>query len=116
FYTSGEFDISKMLDGNAGMRVLELGRSCVLKAYRSRTTTMQLLWKGLMAYVARFSIDLMFGCASFPGTDPDALALPLSYLHHYQPIPRGMEVKARPELYVAMNRLPKDAVDAKDGL
>ena len=58
FYTSGEFDISKMLDGNAGMRFLELGRSCVLKSYRNRATTMQLLWKGLMAFVARFSIEV----------------------------------------------------------
>jgi len=24
----------------------------------------------------------MFGCASLPGTDPDAVAVPLSYLHH----------------------------------
>ena len=38
-----------------------------------------------MAYVARFSIDLMFGCASLQGTDPEALALPLSYLHHFHP-------------------------------
>jgi putative hemolysin len=116
FYTSGEFDMSRMLAAYEGKRLLELGRSCVLKTYRSRTTTMQLLWKGLMAYVARFSIDLMFGCASFPGTDADALALPLSYMHHFHPIPAGMEVKARPELYVPMNRLPKDAVDPKEGM
>lgn len=116
FYTSGEFDLSRMLAAFEGQRLLELGRSCVLKTYRSRTTTMQLLWKGLMAYVARFSIDLMFGCASFPGVDPDALALPLSYLHHFHPIPKGMEVKARPELYVPMDRLAKEDVDPKEGL
>lgn len=116
FYTSGEFDMSRMLAAYEGKRLLELGRSCVLKAYRSRTTTMQLLWKGLMAYSSRFSIDLMFGCASFGGTDPDAMALPLSYLHHFHPIPAGMEVKARPELYVDMNRMPKDAIDPKEGM
>src|SRR5690349_20496821 len=116
FYTSGEFDISKMLDGNAGMRVLELGRSCVLKTYRNRTTTMQLLWKGLMAYVARFDIDLMFGCASFAGTDAEALALPLSFLHHYAEMPAEVKVSARPELYVPMDRIAKDAIDQKDGM
>ena len=116
FYTAGEFDLSKMLSGNPGIRCLELGRSCVLKSYRNRTTTMQLLWKGLMAFVARFSIDLMFGCASFAGTDPDALALPLSYMHHFHPMPPNVAVRARSELYVAMNRMPKEAIDPKEGL
>jgi putative hemolysin len=116
FYTAGEFDIGTMIANYAGKRVLELGRSCVLKSYRNRTTTMQLLWKGLMAYVARFSIDLMFGCASLAGTDPDALALPLSYMHHFHPMPDGVSVRARPELYVPMNRMPKDAIDPKEGL
>ncbi|MEI9996137.1 MAG: GNAT family N-acyltransferase [Rhizomicrobium sp.] len=117
FYTAGEFDISRMLKGHPpGSRFLELGRSCVLKAYRNRTTTMQLLWKGLLAYVARFSIDVMFGCASIPGTDPDAIALPLSYMHHFYPIPAGFEVRARPELYVPMDRIPKDQIDPKEGL
>jgi len=116
FYTAGEFDMSKMLEGNPGMRFLELGRSCVLKSYRNRTTTMQLLWKGLMAYVARFSIDLMFGCASLAGTDPDGLALPLSFLHHFYPMPSEVAVRARPELYVPMNRMPKEAIDPKEGM
>lgn len=116
FYTSGEFDMSRMLAAHAGQRLLELGRSCVLKTYRNRTTTMQLLWKGLLTFVARFDIDVMFGCASFGTTDPDSLALPLSYMHHFHPIPPGMEVKARPELYVPMNRMPKHAIDPKEGL
>jgi len=95
FYTSTEYDISAMLAGvPAGTHLLELGRSCVLKAYRSKHSTMQLLWRGLMVYVTRFSIDLMFGCASFAGTDPKLLALPLSYLHHYHPMPEGMRVRA----------------------
>ncbi len=116
FYTASEFDMSRMLAGHAGQKLLELGRSCVLKAYRNRTTTMQLLWKGLLAFVARFDIDLMFGCASFPGTDPEALALPLSFMHHYYPIPKGMEVRAQPELFVPMDRMPKDAIDPKEAM
>ncbi len=117
FYTAGEFDISGMLKAHPpGTRFLELGRSCVLKTYRNRTTTLQLLWKGLMAYVVRFSIDVMFGCASFPGTDPDQMALALSYLHHFHPMPAGFTVRARPELYVPMNRMPKAAIDPKEAL
>ena len=117
FYTSSEYDLSPMLNSLApGSHILELGRSCVLKAYRNRTTTLQLLWKGLLTFVARFDIDVMFGCASFPGTDPDAIALPLSYLHHFHPMPTNVTVKARPELYVPMNRMPKEAVDPKEGM
>jgi L-ornithine Nalpha-acyltransferase len=117
YYTSGEYDISRMLARwPAESRLLELGRSCIIKEYRSKSTTVQLLWRGVLAYVARFSIDLMFGCASLQGTDPDALALPLSYLHHYHAMPEGMHVRARPELYVEMNRMAKDSFDAKEAL
>lgn len=115
FYTSGEYNISALLAAiPTGARLLELGRSCVLKAYRLKPVTMQLLWRGVMVYVARFSIDTMFGCASLPGTDPEAAALPLSYLHHFHPMQAGPRVRARDELYVSMNRKPKDAIDVRE--
>jgi putative hemolysin len=117
FYTSTEYDLSPMLTGMPdGSRLLELGRSCVLKAYRSKPATMQLLWRGVMVYVARFSIDLMFGCASFAGTDPKALALPLSYLYHFHRVPLEIHVRALPSLYVDMNLMPKEAIDPKEAL
>lgn len=115
FYTSGEYDLSPLLSSCAeGQRLLELGRSCVLRAYRSKPASLQLLWRGVMVYVARFSIDTMFGCASLPGTDPGALALPLSYLHHHHSMTGAQCVKARPELYVNMDRLPKETLDSRD--
>lgn len=117
FYTSGEYDIGPMLAEMGGRgNVVELGRSCILKAYRARPSTMQLLWRGVMVYNMRFSVDLMFGCASLQGTDPKALALPLSYLHHYHGMPAGMRVHAKPQLYVNMNLLVKDAIDPKAAL
>jgi putative hemolysin len=117
FYTSSEYDLSAMLNGlPPGTKYLELGRSCILKSYRSRPGTMQLLWKGLMAYVARFDIDLMFGCASLPGTDVSEMALPLSYLHHFHPMPEQLRVKAQPDLYVPMNVLPRDRIDEREGI
>ena len=117
FYTSSEYDLLPMISGMPkGTKYLELGRSCVLKSYRARPGTMQLLWKGLMAYVARFDIDVMFGCASFPGTEPQALALPLSYLHHFHAMPADLTVTARADLYVPMNRLDAAAIDAREGI
>jgi putative hemolysin len=117
FYTSSEYDLTAMLRGlPADTKYLELGRSCILKSYRARPGTMQLLWKGLMAYVARFDIDLMFGCASLPGVNVAEMALPLSYLHHFHAMPEHLRVKARPELFVDMNRMPKDRIDAREGI
>ena len=79
YYSAGEYDLTPMArDLPPGTRFLELGRSCVLKSYRARASTMQLLWKGVVLYLDRYSIDVMFGCASFPGTDPEALKVPLS--------------------------------------
>ncbi|HKD46120.1 MAG TPA: GNAT family N-acyltransferase [Rhizomicrobium sp.] len=117
FYTAGEYDIATMLKGlPASTEVLELGRSCVLKSYRARPGTMQLLWKGLMAYVARFDIDLMFGCASLAGTDPGALTLPLAYLYHFHAMPDAVKVRARAELFVNMNLVPQAEIDPREGL
>ena len=117
FYTASEYDLSAMLAGlPADTKYLELGRSCILKSYRARPGTMQLLWKGLMAYVARFDIDLMFGCASLPGVNIEEMALPLAYLHHFHPMPGHLRVRARPELFVDMNRVPKDQIDAREGI
>jgi L-ornithine Nalpha-acyltransferase len=117
FYTAGEYDIAPMLKGvEKGSRLLELGRSCVLKSYRTKPASMQLLWRGVMAYVGRFSIDLMFGCASLHGIDTESLASPLSYLHHFHGMPADMNVRARPELYVEMNRMPKEVIEPKEAL
>jgi putative hemolysin len=70
----------------------------------------------VMVYLIRFSIDLMFGCASFAGTDPQALAMPLSYLHHFHRSPPELRVRAIPSLYVEMNLMPKEAIDPKEAL
>ena len=116
FYTSSEYDIAAMLAGMRDKSLVELGRSCILREYRSKTSTMQLLWRGVMVYNIRFSIDLMFGCASLAGTDPGALVLPLSYLHHFHRMSDTLRVKARPEMYVEMDRMPKATIDQKAAL
>jgi L-ornithine Nalpha-acyltransferase len=110
FYTDGEYDISAIR--NYPGEILEVGRSCVDPQYRNRAV-MQLLWRGIGAYVAKFDVALMFGCASFHGTDPKAHAEALSYLHHYHLAPPDLCPRALPERYVEMNMLPKDSINAK---
>ncbi len=115
FYTAGEFALQPLLARHAGLEFLELGRSCVMKPYRSKRTV-ELLWQGIWAYVLNHGIDAMIGCASFEGTDPDALALPLSFLHHHASADGDWWVEARPERAVTMNRLPIEAVDMRAAL
>ena len=113
FYTAGEYDISKLVDFPG--EILELGRSCVDAGYRNRPT-MQLLWKGIAAFVFRYDITLMFGCASLPGNDVDAIGDQLSYLYHHHLAPERLRVRALPHLHVEMNRKPADQIIAKRAL
>jgi putative hemolysin len=115
FYTDDEFDITALMERHHDLRFLELGRSCVLPPYRTKRTV-ELLWHGIWSYVRRHRMDVMIGCASLPGTDPNRLALPLSFLHHYAAAPEEWRARAHASRYVEMNRMAKDAVDAKAAL
>jgi L-ornithine Nalpha-acyltransferase len=113
FYSADEYDITPIL--NFPGRILELGRSCVDAAYRNRVA-MQLLWRGIAAYVFHYQIDLMFGCASLPGTDPDALATELTYLYQNHLAPPALRPRALPHRFVEMRRLRPEAVDSRRAL
>ncbi|MER0239788.1 GNAT family N-acyltransferase [Fulvimarina sp. MAC8] len=93
FYTAGEFDIAPMLARHSGRRFLELGRSCVLKDYRGKRTV-ELLWQGIWAYVIAHDIDVLFGCASIEGTDPEKIANSLAFLREAAPAPAEWHVRA----------------------
>lgn len=113
FYTADEYNIDR-LDSLPG-EIMELGRSCVDAAYRTKTT-MQLLWRGIAAYVFHHDITMMFGCASLHGTDPSKLALPLSYLYQNHLAPASMRPVALEGRYTSMNLLPPDRVHPARGL
>ncbi|HEX2255332.1 MAG TPA: GNAT family N-acyltransferase [Afifellaceae bacterium] len=115
FYSAAEYDIAPLVEGYPDLRFLELGRSCVLEPYRNKRTV-ELLWHGIWSYVLMHNMDVMIGCASLEGTDPDRLALPLSFLHHTVLAPPEWRVRAVEERYVDMNRMPAAAVDPKSAL
>lgn len=115
FYTAGEFEIAGLVARHPDLKFLELGRSCVLAPYRNKRTV-ELLWHGIWTYVLQRRFDVMIGCASLDGTDPDRLALPLSFLHHFAPAPEPWRTRALPHRYVEMNRMPKEAIDPKEAL
>ncbi len=87
YYTETEFDVLPLLRAMPQARFLELGRSCILPQYRSKRS-MELMWQGLWAYVLENKIDVMFGCASFPGTNPQRWAPSLAWLNENATISR----------------------------
>jgi putative hemolysin len=115
FYSAGEFELDDLVARHPGRRFMELGRSCVLPAYRSKRT-IGVLWQGIWAYVNHYGIDVMAGCASFPGTVPAAHAEALSFLAHYCRPEPAWNVRAVPGRHASMDLMPKEAVDARAAL
>ena len=115
FYTQGEYDIAPLIaKKRATHRFIELGRSCVLKPYRNRRSV-ELLWQGLWT-CSRARRDCDDRMREFPGTDPKAHALALSFLHHHALAPEEWRASAHAEQKVDMNMMPKEEVNAKEAL
>jgi putative hemolysin len=108
FYSAAEYDLAKICAFPG--EILELGRSCTDVSARSGVVA-RLMWRGIAAYVFHYRIAVMFGCASLHGTDPDALALPLAYLHHFHRAPSDLRMRALDDRYVEMDRMAKEIID-----
>lgn len=113
WYSAAEYDISRILAHEG--EVLECGRSCVDAAYRTRGS-MQLLWSGIAAYIFKYDVGILFGCASLPGTDLDVLADQLTYLAANHMAPEGIRPRALPERYIEMMRKDPATIDVKKTL
>lgn len=108
FYSEDEYDLSVLKSD--GRRLLELGRSCLHRDYRG-TMAMYHLWTGLAEYVARHDIGILFGVASFHGTDALALAEPLSMLHHNHLAPPDLRARALPAQFQPMDIIGPDSLN-----
>jgi len=95
--------------------VLELGRSCIAKDARN-TATMQMLWRGIALYAYHYNIQVMFGCASLPGTDPEQHAMAMSYLYQHHLAPPDIRVRALENRYVNMNVLEPGSYDPRKAM
>lgn len=111
FYTAKEFDLENMLNHFKG-EVMELGRACVDINYRDRST-IQLLWRAIGEYSTNHSIELMFGCGSFNGSNHKDHAAALSYLYHNHLAPAEFCPSAIAEKFKSIDLLPMDKIDAK---
>lgn len=107
FYGATEYDLDRFLTGRPAV---ELGRSCVHPDYRGGIA-MHLMWSAVGEYVTRNRIEILFGTASFHGSDPAPLAEPLSLLWHKHLAPEDLRVRTLEAQYVDMNLMPLEQID-----
>ncbi len=79
FYTEHAFDLSGLRENYDS--IIELSRACVSLEGRGGAILM-LMWKFTMQFIEKNNFQLLFGCASFSGTDYKAHSEILSYLYH----------------------------------
>ena len=110
FYSEGEYDLGPLRA--SGRKLLELGRSCVHPDHRGGTAMFH-LWNALADYVLERGIEILFGVASFHGTDIAGLTPSLAYLHHHHLAPPALRVRSRAPGFQRMDLLPPEALDRK---
>ncbi|MDX8348642.1 GNAT family N-acyltransferase [Cognatiyoonia sp. IB215446] len=108
FYCESEYNLSVLRSG--GKRLLELGRSCLHRDYRGGPGLMH-LWGALSDYVGAHQIEVLFGVASFHGTDLDRVAAQLSLLYHHYRAPEASRTHAIGPTAQRMDLIPRDAID-----
>lgn len=110
FYCDDEYDLGPLR--RSGRRLLELGRSCVDPSHRGGPA-MFMLWNALADYVLEHGIEVLFGVASFHGTDVAALKGSLSWLHYHALAPEALRVRALAGHYQRMDLVARDALDRR---
>ncbi len=109
FYSQTEFDVNSLIKSHSELQFLELGRSCVKPEYRTKRT-IELLWHGSWAYVRQNNYDVMFGCASFTGTDMSAHIEAMAFLAKNAAPEAGWKVKGIGDV-IQMDGFPFDIED-----
>lgn len=110
FYSEDEYDLSTLK--SSGRRLLELGRSCLHADYRGGMAMFH-LWNALSAYVEEHEIEILFGVASFRGTDVAEHAAALSLLHARHLAPADIRPRAQAGVFQPMDLVPPDQIDAR---
>lgn len=91
FYTGKSFDLTKLHQHYS--HTMEIGRFCVDPSSRSGVV-LGLIWKFAAQYLIDQKVDVMFGCASFPGADIAKHREPLIALYNHSLAPPELRVPA----------------------
>ena len=77
FYSQTEFLCAELM--RATPKKLELGRACIRKEFRTGPV-IQLLWRGIAAFIDKLEPELIFGCASVHTVEPKEVKRIAQYL------------------------------------
>ncbi|MFY0619345.1 GNAT family N-acetyltransferase [Shimia sp.] len=113
FYSEDEYDLTPLK--SSGRKLLELGRSCLHPNYRGGAAMFH-LWNALSAYVTDHGIEVLFGVASFHGTNIAEHAASLSLLHHRHLAPKEIRARAQPDVYQSMDLIPESEIDRRTAM
>ena len=111
FASEEEFDLSGLR--RSGLRLLEVGRTCLDRNHRGGAA-MHRMWQGLAAFVEERGIELLFGLASFPGTNLSAATMPLACLHHEHLAPEALRPRSLQP--VVLDQVRPDRLDRRAGM
>jgi len=71
FYSETEFDLANIKKNCSG-ELLEMCRACVLESYR-KYHIINLLWKEIISYFAKYKVRYVFGCPSIENPSPQTI-------------------------------------------
>ncbi len=108
YYTESEFNIDPILalDG----RKMEIGRSCIDPQYRGGLGSM-MLWSELARFIKEENINVLFGAASYHGTDFKNKTQSLSYLHQNYLAPASMRAQTKDQNQPKFLQSPEITID-----
>lgn len=92
FAAEEEFDLAPLR--RSGLRLLEVGRTCLREDVRGGQG-LHLLWRALAGLVAARGVEVLFGLASFPGTDPRPWRDSFAWLGRERSAPAGLRPRSR---------------------
>ena len=111
FYSEQEFNLEniKKLDSE----LLELGRSCAHKDYRDKAL-IHLMWQSIAEYVKNHRVHYLFGCASFPTTNPEEVGQSIALIKEKYYAPEKFRVEPVPGMRLTGLREDVEIADREE--
>jgi len=115
FRSQSEFDLEGLAAKHPVKKFMELGRSCILKPYRSKRT-IELMWHGTWAYAVQKRIDVMTGCASFYASDVTEISEQLGFLSTLSSKREEWKIRPTQKNAIEISQFEKRDIDAKQAI
>lgn len=96
FYSEQFFNISNIKKLNNDFQIMELGRSCIHRDYRSHPV-INLLWNGIARYIKDYNVRYLFGVARLLSNDPLEVSRVFRFLRQRFYAGPGLRVYPKPK-------------------